>query len=848
MTASWRRRRPGVAVYFILALFAGIVGAGCGGHGQGGSPPDETLTGDVTRETFSVATGRRVAYRGNLTVTCQTATIDGELYAEEATAAGADGSSITVVAQGDVVVSGRIAAGNGVAGGAGGSVELRSETGGITVGSETAARQDTAPTAVLSAGDGADGAEGLTGGPGGEGGSIFLDCRNGTLTIHEQPGLIHVGDGGDGGRGVVGGEDLLTYEAPEQPTNAGGDSGFCTAAANQVSGGNQEGEPATLNETVVRPVKLAAETMSGGAGGAGGSCYLGVDPETEESTWPESVPAAGRDAYSTQTARGADGGHGGTLGGDGGNAYAQGYHSHTLRGSDGFALGGRGGDVDLTPYLLKGVRPVELYWMFPDGRRAGKGGDAKARGGIGWDGEPGEAGGNGGDANAAGGNGGDSYPPDYSEPGRGGEATAEGGRSGNGGGLTCPATRAGGDGGHGGNALAAGGNSGRRVATDESPNRGGSATARGGDGSNGGRGFPGGELGHGGDATASGGLGSSTGKETEEPGPDGYRGPSCEPVTQTRRYKVTGLSSVSNSLGFVDWYEVTGPVTSGRQNQALGGSGNPIQPYTGQNVEFNGDGSRLYVASQPGELRVYANPLDGGDRPPGFWLSPAGNGTATPWYSIELDLSNDRLYALDQQGSVWVWDNASGLTADRPADRQFGFGAGRLPLTIVVAPDRDLLFVAALAQGGGYRVLAADGASMRSGTAAPDREFWFQPDPDLLKNSAEGMSGLAYDSSRDVLYVGRMHNSKPRISVAAGASTANGEVAAAREIVGDATGVTELPLALHYFGWSDLLYAAVKYADLLLFEQASTRDGDTPPTKQDHLVDFQLGAGVLESN
>ncbi len=67
-----------------------------------------------------------------------------------------------------------------------------------------------------------------------------------------------------------------------------------------------------------------------------------------------------------------------------------------------------------------------------------------------------------------------------------------------------------------------------------------------------------------------------------------------------------------------------------------------------------------------------------------------------------------------------------------------------------------------------------------------------------------------------------------------------------RRITGSATGVTDVPLGLHHFATDDLLFVAVQDADLLLFDQASSRDGNTAPTKQERLAEFLLGVGVWQ--
>lgn len=842
---------------------ASVVLPACGGFKHESTPPESpatgTLSGTTTVDTFTVGPEERIACQGDVTVNCRTAAITGEMYAQPATAAGADGGSITIVASGDVAVTGSVTAGAGVAGGAnsaggaGGDVELRSTGGDLTVGSPTATRQDGSGS-VLAGGDGAVGGDGLTGGAGGSGGLVLLSCPEGVLTIHEVPGLIHVGSGGAGGRSVVGGADLLTLVPPDQPANQGGGSGACGAAAREIVGGSVDPEPMVVDGREYPVVVLAETTMTGGAGGSGGSAYDGVDPVTLESTWPAS--RGGRQDRATRKAKGGRGERGCFRGGAGGDAHVRAQSVTGRHGDIAQADGGAGGNCEVMPHLTARIDQLGQnahLFMRDEFFVAGRGGDAVATGGDGQEGEPGQAGGEGGTAYAKGGDAGDVFwfragrDRRQVSGGRGGNATARGGAGGRGGGYSCPATLPGGPGAVGGHGNAAGGEGSQRVAGDvviEYLGAGGSAEATGGHGGDGGQGTPGGSAGRGGTVYAKAGAPAGTPPaETAVPGADGAKGPDCQPATQTRRYQLTAVSSTSDALSFKDWYEVTGPVVSGRQSGGLGGSANPIHPYTGQNVEMNDGATRLYVASQPGELRVYRNPLDGGDRPPDFWLSPQGNGTQTNWYSIELDTTNDRLYALDTEGSVWVWNNAGSLSADRAADRRIDLRVdNRSPRTIVVSPSKDKLFATELAKGG-YQVLVVGQVSLRSGTTPPDREFKLKSE---TLQSSEGLGGLAYDGTRDLLYLGRIHNNTKRVEVVAQASTISGEAEAARRIAGSATGVTDVPLGLHYFATDDLLFVAVQDADLLLFDQASSRDGNTTPTKQEHLAEFLLGVGVWQ--
>ncbi len=305
----------------------------------------------------------------------------------------------------------------------------------------------------------------IQGGGGTNGGSITLQAPNGTITIPDVDGVIHVGNGGNGADISVQGQDLLTTEIPDEFTNHGGDGGRFDITAKNIAGLDYTTD--ILSEDGIDPMTgesiPAGSTIynindtrpfSGGRGGDGGGVSYGMDSDGN-STWPEADTINSIKSFSEEegiiNVSGAEGGNG-WLGnpGRGGRAYFAGKPGG--RGEDGQEVNLNGGNAGNCVGVL-----------FVAKCNPAKGGNAWAWGGQGGKGfDPIGQGGNGGLGRAVGGLGSRErvrsiITTEYIKGSPSGDAYALGGNGGEGGG-TCPDNVAptGGRGGKGGQAHAMG--------------------------------------------------------------------------------------------------------------------------------------------------------------------------------------------------------------------------------------------------------------------------------------------------------------------------------------------------------------------------------------------------------
>ncbi len=456
----------------LVLVAAAVLGAylmNCGGDGGLGG-----VSGVIDQATYALAAGETETVGGDLTITAsELVQIDGGLLAN-----GSYGQNITIVCDGDIVINGRVAAGNGEEGRdmAGGDLTLISNNGNIILGTG----------AGVSAGHGGAGKSldqarsaseedrdyALAGA---DGGSVIIRAPNGEVFIPDIPGIITIGNGGDGMDVVLAGDDLLAEGLPESFENQGGKSGGLDIQADRITGLVYTEERLTedLTDPETGEVILAAgetayileptEQIAGGRGGRAGAVYAGLDQEGV-STWPgeggeESADcgcqAVGDDyeakAAEVNTYRGQNGGHGFFSGGNGASVTAGGEPGVdgggvTNDGTDGgkvLAIAGDGGPC--------GPRSHFPRWLAGD-CTPGRGGDAFAVGGRGGHGaNPSGKGGKGGSAYAESGTAGLRLYNQSVEVFPRGRSTAVGGQGGNGGGR-CPDAVAsqGGKGGDGG--------------------------------------------------------------------------------------------------------------------------------------------------------------------------------------------------------------------------------------------------------------------------------------------------------------------------------------------------------------------------------------------------------------
>ena len=859
-------RRRMMQALTAMALTAAVILVGCsGGHGptfpspDGGDSPGNT----IETEDFVVNAGETVRYDADTTIRCDSARIDGDIVGADGIGPGEAGVSITIEATGDVEVLGTLRAGDGgqaqdapdavstdgdqTAGGDGGAITITSAEGDITVGADAEVRSAQAGAAQLIAGDGAPGGNSFTGGPGGDGGDITLSAPNGTVTLARQAGLIHQGDGGDGGQGRVPADDVAGFTAPAEATSNGGDGGGLQIASAALAGLTPEGSP---------PVGYwmgTAGMITGGNGGNGGAAVVG---EPEGDAAGAEVSPRGLRTLSVHTKQEAEWER--ARGGNGGDATAPGRPGTGGEASVGCppgnaeisrpnarADGGLGGDLQFTsPPIL------EIGGVY----RGGVGGRAFASGssrGTAAQCSTGLAGGN---AVADGGSGGHVEEPDDSLiaalragggdifGGKGGEGFARGGRGAHGGDC-CDDNElfTGGDGGTGGEATAFGGAGGDQgYATG---GNGGDAKAIGGNGGNGGDSAALGVPSSGGQggavqATAGrGGVGSPSGSRgavvAQTPGAAGSAGGRCAPQPQRVRYGVSGYRSGTTSVSLEsDWY--TKDVGTGQAGAALGGPSNPLEATVGQSIAFADNNSVAWIGTFNRGLKMFRDPLTGGDREADVTIQVPGQFAPVSMDSVWLDEARDVVYAsTGASATIYAWDNASAINAPRQPDRTITLPSGSGIPCITGGGCADRLFATWWERPGKTTVAVFDNASTLNGQVAPNR---------TIDTGAAADYGLAWDCGRDILYVAR--DGGAAIDIVTGASAADGQVTPAA-LTGGATGLNGQIIGLRVDAQTDLLFAGAGSGFLSVWENASGLGGDVAPDKRSRVMNSLDALGLF---
>ncbi|MCE5237796.1 hypothetical protein LLH23_04810 [bacterium] len=853
-----------VAAVLLIVLWL----AGCGGSSGRGRNP--VLSGVVNVTQFVVEAGETVAWRGDVTINCETASIAGQLAAQDASGSGAAGGSLNINAQNDIVVTGRLvaadgiagsSAGDGGAGGAGGSITLASAAGGITLGAAAAAagrgaRLAQAGGCTISSGNGAAGGNGRLGGAGGNGGSLTFHCPEGTLAIHESPGLLQLGDGGAGGQGSFPISEGGAPGVPEQMPNSGGAGGTLTGEIGAFSGPTPQPTGVVYEGRPLQTVVMDDDTIVGGKGGNAGDVE-GSAPVTTALGLLRSGLQHIAEADTAQTLpparfEGARGGDGRQYGGDGGNVtLPSGFGMPAGSGREGFNVivdGGGGGHALERCALVRGAEALGLVALLPS--RGGRGGNARAIGVNGGSGGPGQAGGKGGDATAEGGEGGSAFAwvEGNTIAGEGGNAYAAGGMGGAGG-ANCTPPGQGGAGGDGGAALAKGGNTG--LANQLA--KGGNAAALGGNGGRGGDGSPPGGGGKGGNAWAFKGGGSPQGTESARDGVAGEAGSPCGPTTPA--YGTTTASSTPSQGIVIETAFVQGTAPRSLAPR-LGGPTNPIRAYPGQSMVTSANGRDLWVANENSGIRLYRSFVTGGDRAPDLTLTHTGavGDTFCPT-ALWLDTSRDILYAAyrltrtqPNTNRILAWQGASAIVANRPPDRQIVVSDATEVTALAGDPGAgDRCFTMQFSGTKGFHIGVLDSFSVRQGVAAASR---------TITGVAWGSYGLAYDYQRDILYVQRedLTNGNHAVAIVPQAATAEGN-AAFLTLRGDATGLQAPagdrgrndPISLCVFPDANLLFVAAFQGEMLAFANASALTGNVAPTSRRTMMDEMTAAGGWRS-
>ncbi|MCE5239900.1 hypothetical protein LLH23_15650 [bacterium] len=820
-----------VATAIVVASLL-VLQAGCGGGNGGGA--ERVLRGIVNETNFVVEAGERVRFDGDVTVQCQTAQVDGELFAQDAAGAGTNGGSLIIQAEGNIAVIGRIRAGDGTngssnsAGGVGGSVTLASAGGDITLGGAAVVagvhpRQ--ADGAGLQSGNGGNGGDGTLGGAGGNGGDIALQCLAGTLRLTPAVGMFTLGNGGSGGTGLVSTAQLDTVVIPATLTNTGGNGGRFTGEVSTVVGVALTSVELPEGGTATR-AELPDGVVVGAEGGDAGSSTFGDDPGAAA----RSVRLAGlvtpREG-STVGITGAKGGNGWFKGGD---AALLAYRGRgTVPGGDGTHVtlrGGEGGGANCMEANC--IRYAAGVLLFGHSRelQGGSGGAAVATGGDGGSGAASQDGGAGGGATATGGVGGDAFdmvPREQLRPGAGGRAQATGGCGGDGG--NGDAASRGGNGGVGGEATATGGPSGRAWADRTAS--GGDARAVGGNGGNGGNGHSAGTGGGGGAATATGGLGTPNGSANRTVGTNGANGTEIEPPPGAQSYSVAVSRSGGDGVyAVLNWYGFAGVSTRQVQDPFY----LPYEEVMGENMYMSASRQHLWAGTMNGLYRV-DDPLGAHTVGPTYDCSFSGSVVGGP---VWVDEGRDLLYcALSGRATVAVWQGVSAATvrtASLTPVRTFSLTGYEL-MGLAGDAQADRLFLRAINASDQHVVLVVDNASSRSGNITASRTM-----TGLGSHPAGLGLAIAHSRQHDILYVGLPQ----AIGIITSAATANGAVSP-RLVTGGATGIVSEPVSMDVYGNTNVLFVADNGGATLAFENASTLSGSAACAKSETIHEWTSG-------
>jgi len=189
--------------------------------------------------------------------------------------------------------------------------------------------------------------------------------------------------------------------------------------------------------------------------------------------------------------------------------------------------------------------------------------------------------------------------------------------------------------------------------------------------------------------------------------------------------------------------------------------------------------------------------------------------TQEPGPTLFVDNSSDGAGA-----SVLIYDGVNAAGGNVAPDRKLWNPLSAAPYGVWYDAAGDRLFVSVPSK---HCILVFDQAGAAGGPTRPDRIII---GPNTLLNYP---NGLFLDVATDRLYVASYMNS--RILVFDNASSAGGDVAPARAI-GGSTSTLLGPRGLTLDLAADRLYVANSYANtVVIFDNASTLDGDVAPTR-----------------
>lgn len=213
-----------------------------------------------------------------------------------------------------------------------------------------------------------------------------------------------------------------------------------------------------------------------------------------------------------------------------------------------------------------------------------------------------------------------------------------------------------------------------------------------------------------------------------------------------------------------------------------------------------------------------ASTIDG-DKAPSRTLAGAATTIANP-YHIFLDNVNDRLYIANSNAdSVLVYDNASTATGDTAPTRILAGAATNLdqPEGIFVDTIGNILYVANFV---GSSITIYHGASNVNGNSPPTRQ---------ITDLGDTPCGIEVDAKHNILYCSL--SGTDTIGVWDNATTVDGAIPPNRTLAGPATRL-DVPDGLYVDSTNDRLYVANPAGQsVTIFNYASTSSGNIAPTR-----------------
>ena len=248
-----------------------------------------------------------------------------------------------------------------------------------------------------------------------------------------------------------------------------------------------------------------------------------------------------------------------------------------------------------------------------------------------------------------------------------------------------------------------------------------------------------------------------------------------------------------------------------------GGGGDSGPPPVAPSKLFVGDSGNAAIGSSPN-----SNPSAGVgvvDR----IITGSNTMLSQSLSDFAIDVANDRLYVSDLR-RILVFNNVSTATGNIAPSRIVSTIAGDfgsfVSLHLDTANDRLYAATNGTAGLGSHDIRVFDNASTATNAAA-SRTFSF---------GTNFLIDIVVDTTRDLLYVYNRGGTGTEIAVFTGASALNGTVTPARTInIGDSFS-SGVPVGMFIDAANDRLYAPRGTGQVLVFDTASTKNGNVTTT------------------